>query len=224
AAITLIGRARVPIVGARGPRALDRVGGTSGAVPRTVFREVALVHRRATRERGGLERVVGARAAAPRARLRRVAPACRRPAGGPGIAGVVDAQRRGDAAIALIGRADIAIVGAGGTGRLDDVGGTRAARARTGLGEVALVQGAPARGPGVARRVLADAARAVAEVGRADVAVVGARRAAVRAVVARLGAIDHPVPAIGVVKGQIDLAEVRRPGGRRVRTVVGRQR
>src|SRR5207249_3950650 len=130
AAITLIGRARVPIVGARGPRALDRVGGTSGAVPRTVFREVALVHRRATRERGRLKRVVGARAAAPRAGLRRVAPACRRPAGGPGLAGVVDAQRRGDAAIALIGRADLAIVGAGRTARLDDVGGPRAARAR----------------------------------------------------------------------------------------------
>src|SRR5439155_25410181 len=158
----------------------------------------------------------------------------------------VDARRGTHRAIALIRRADVAVVGTcrarclhgigqtGGTvpgtelgvvafvhccatgerGRLEGVVGTRAAAAGTRLGDVAATaRGGAARGPGVARRVLADVARAVAEVRRADVAVVGARGAArlertrrraarprhavVRAVVAILTLVDVTIPAIG---------------------------
>src|SRR5204863_185012 len=138
--------------------------------------------------------------------------------------------------VALVGRR-----AAHERGQLEGVVGTRAAAAGTRLGDVTpAARRRAARRPRVAGGVLADVARAVAEVSRADVAVVGAgravrlerarrraagaRRAVVHAVVARLGAVDDPVAAIGVVEGQIDLAELAQPRGRRVRTVIGRQR
>src|SRR5439155_13477958 len=156
----------------------------------------------------------------------------------------IDGVRGTGSAVARTGLLKVALVRRRATdecGRLEGVVGTRAAAAGTCLGDVAATaRGGAARGPGVARRVLADVARAVTEVGRADVAVVGAgravrlesarrraaraRRAVVHAVVARLGAVDDPVAAIGVVEGQIDLAELAQPRGRRVRTVIGRQR
>src|SRR5206468_3765522 len=101
----------------------------------------------------------------------------RRTAGAAGVARGVHARRGAGGAVALVGRAHVAIVRAGGARRLDRVGRTRRARARTGLGEVALVGCQPTRRARVARRVLTRGARAVAEVRGAGIAVIGARGA-----------------------------------------------
>src|SRR5207244_11384144 len=80
-------------------------------------------------------------------------------------------------AVAWTGLLKVALVRRRATherGRLEGVVGTRAAAAGTRLGDVAATaRGGAASGPGVARRVLADVARAVAEVRRAGVAVGG---------------------------------------------------
>src|SRR5439155_1371438 len=75
----------------------------------------------------------------------------------------------------------IALAGGGaaqGRGGEEGVGGTGGARAVAGLGHVAVPGRRPAHHPRVARGVLAGDVRAVARVGRARVAVVGAGRAA----------------------------------------------
>src|SRR5207249_1364653 len=100
-------------------------------------------------------------------------------AGGPRVARVVDAEGATDRAVALIRRADVAVVRARRARRLHRVVRTGGARAGTELGVVAFVGRRPARGARVARIVHAQGAtdRAVALIRRADVAVVGARRA-----------------------------------------------
>src|SRR5439155_12193169 len=145
----------------------------------------------------------------PGAALGYVAVARRGATDGPGVARRVlaDVAR----AVARVGRARVAVVGAQRPARLLHVGSARLARqSAAALRDVALAsrrpaddadrqehvgraRGAdarthrvriagvararPAHRPGIARRVLAGVVRAVAQVGRADVAVVGARRA-----------------------------------------------
>src|SRR5439155_1010766 len=152
---------------------------TVRAGARTGLRQVAFARRRPTGERRRLEGIVGTRTAAARARLRDVAATRRRSAAdGARVARVVDAEGATDGAVAEIGRADVAVVRARRARRLHGVVRTGRARAGAELGVVALVGGRPARGARVARIVDAERAAdgAVAEVRRADVAVVGARR------------------------------------------------
>src|SRR5207302_10686703 len=89
----------------------------------------------------------------------------------------LDGSRRTGGAVARTGLLKVALVRRRATherGRLEGVVGTRAAATGTRLGDIApAASRRPARRSRDARRVLADAARAVAEVRRADVAVVG---------------------------------------------------
>src|SRR5207249_3648189 len=124
-------------------------------VPR---RMLAGVSRPVTRVGGARVAVVGAR---PAARLLRVGGTVG-PAARAAIGLVAFARRR---------PAD------GARGR-EAIGGTCTARARARLGHVAHAGCRPAHRPGVARGVLTGHVRPVALVGRARVAVVGARRAA----------------------------------------------
>src|SRR5205823_5381252 len=131
-----------------------------------------------------------------------------RPARGARVARIVDAQRVPGRPVTQVRRADVAVIGARGTGSLHGVArtggavartrllyvtlvrcgsaderrrpegvvGTGAAAARARLGDVAATgRGGAAGGPRVARVVDAERAAdgAVAEVRRADVAVVG---------------------------------------------------
>src|SRR5207249_7169517 len=138
---------------------------------------VALVHRArvAVRRAGRPERLLDvgrARGARARAGLHRVALARGRAAGGPRVARRVLAG--GARAVALIHGARVAVVGAGGAARLEDVGGAGRAGAGAGLGDVAPVDRRAADcGRARVQRVLAVDARAVALVERAGVAVVG---------------------------------------------------
>src|SRR5439155_1367553 len=188
--VTQVRGADVAVVGARGPRRLHGVARTGGAVARTRLLEVALVRRRAADERRGLERVVGTRAAAARARLGHVAATARGGAArGPRIARVVDAERTADRAVAQVRRADVAVVAARRARRLHGVVRPGRARAGTELGVVAFVGRCSARRAGVARGMHAcrGAGGAVAEIRRAGVAVIGARRARRLHGVARTG-------------------------------------
>src|SRR5205823_10156774 len=81
---------------------------------------------------------------------------------------------------------------------LEGVGGTVGIRPVAALGHVAVARGRPALGTGVARRVLAGSAAAVADVGRAGITVVGARRPArLRYICGTVGI--RPVAALGHV-------------------------
>src|SRR5207253_829388 len=114
--------------------------------------------------------------AGARARLGHVAGAGRRPAHGPRVArGVLAGHLR---AVAGVGRAGVAVVGAERAARLLRVRRAVGAVAGTALRHVARPGRRPAHCPRIARGVLAGDVRAVAGVGRAGVAVVGAGRAA----------------------------------------------
>src|SRR5207244_588546 len=81
---------------------------------------------------------------------------------------------------------------------LEGVGGTVGIRPVAALGHVAVARGRPALRTGVARRVLAGSARAVAGVGRAGITVVGARRPArLRCIGGTVGV--RPVASLGHV-------------------------
>src|SRR5205823_706203 len=186
-----------------------RIGRARRSRPGAVLRRVALTARRAADRGRRLEGIGRARAAGPGAELVEVAVARRGAADGAGIPGRVLAGIA--RAVARVGRARVAVVGAQRPARLLHVGSARLARqsaaalrdvalagrrpaddadrqehvgrargadARThlvGIADVARTR--PADGPGIARRVLASVVRAVAQVGRADVAVVGTRHA-----------------------------------------------
>src|SRR5439155_20093071 len=209
APVALVGAARVAVVRARRARSALRVRGAARARPGAVLGRVALACRRAADDEARLEHVVRTGAARPGAVLIHVANAGGRAADRPGVARRVLAGVA--RAVARVGRARVAVVGAQrparrlrvGSARLarqsaaalrdvalagrwpaDDadrqehVGRARGADARThlvGIADVARTR--PADGAGIARRVLAGVVRAVAQIARADVAVVGARRA-----------------------------------------------
>src|SRR5206468_2075728 len=119
--VARVRRAGVAVIGAGRAVGLLGVGGARGAAADAEVVEVAVVHRRAAEGRRGLERIGRARRARAGAGLRDVADARGAPTGTASVARVVDAERRGDAAIALIGRARVPIVGARGPRALDRV-------------------------------------------------------------------------------------------------------
>src|SRR5205823_3007008 len=171
----------------------------------------------------GLLAVGRAARAGPRAVLRLVALPGRRPARRAGVpcrvlAGVA-------AAVAGVGRARVAVVGAGraggalrvgraggavagtalgaaeGRGGQEGIGRAGRARAVAGLGLVAVPGRRPAHRPRIPRRMLAVAAAAVAGVGRARVAVVGAGGAGSALRVGRTVGV-----VAGTALGQVTLA------------------
>src|SRR5439155_7635284 len=168
--------ALAPRRAADGGRRLEGVVGTRAARPGAQLVEVAVARRGAT-DRAGV----------PRCMLAEVARAV------AGVAGarvaVVGAERAARflgirpacltrQATAALG--DVALAGrrpADDPDRQEHIGRTRGAHAGAHLVGITGVAGAcPADGAGIAGRVLAGAVRAVAQVGRADVAVVAARR------------------------------------------------
>src|SRR5204863_30436 len=109
-------------------------------------------------------------------------------------------------AVAGVGRARIAVVGARRPARLLRIGGTRGIRPVAGLGHVAVARGGPALGADVARRVPGAGAAGIAGVVGAGVVVVavgrGARDAGV--VHARLEPVaDVPVVAVPVAHAAV---------------------
>src|SRR5207253_7256461 len=123
-----------------------------------------------------LVRIGGTRGIRPVTGLGHVADARRRAARSAGVARRVLAGSAG--AVAGVGRARIAVVGAPRPARLLRIGGTRGIGPVTGLGHVADARRRPALRADVARRVLARSAGAVAGGWRARLAGVGARRPA----------------------------------------------
>src|SRR5439155_3745685 len=73
AAVALIERARIAVVGAHGPTRLLRIRRTRGTRARAGLRQVAHARRRAAHGAGGLEDIGGTGRSAPGAELRRVA-------------------------------------------------------------------------------------------------------------------------------------------------------
>src|SRR5207249_995919 len=123
-----------------------------------------------------LLRIGGTRGIGPVTGLGHVADARRRAALRAGVARRVLARIA--RAVAGVGRARIAVVDARRPALLRCICGTGGIRPVAGLGHVAVARGGPALDADVARRVLAGSAGAVAGVGRARIAVVGARRPA----------------------------------------------
>src|SRR5207253_1577157 len=176
--------ARVAIAGACRPRRALGVGGAACAGPGAVLRRVALPGRRAALGEPRQEAVRRTRRARARARLGDVAGPCRRAARGPGIPRVVNAQRGGEAAIALIGRTYVAVIRACHARRLDRVAGARGAVPRTVFREVALVHCRATRERGRLERVIGTRAAAAGTRLR-NIASAARRRAARRARVTR---------------------------------------
>src|SRR5207244_4287799 len=174
-AVALVGAARVPVVVTRGSRGLLRVGRARRARPGAVLQRVALARRGATqRPRIAGRMLTGVARAVALVRAAGVAVV------GAGRAGRPLRARRAarPRPAADLGRAALACRGAADDeARLEHVVGTGAARPGAVLIHVANAGGRAADRPGVARRVLAGVARAVARVGRAGGAVVGARGA-----------------------------------------------
>src|SRR5207249_4993673 len=159
-----------------GGRRLEGVVGTRAARPGAQLVEVAVARRGAT-DRAGVPRCVlaeVARAVAGVAGTRVAVVGAERAARFLGIRPACLTRQ----ATAALG--DVALAGrrpADDPDRQEHIGRTRGAHAGAHLVGIARVAGAcPADGTGIARRVLAGAVRAVAKVGRADVAVVAARR------------------------------------------------
>src|SRR5439155_849123 len=166
--VTDVLRAHVAVVGARRPVRLLAIAGAGGTRARARLGRVALARRRPADGARGLEGVAGTRVARPVAGLGHVADTRRGPALGPlgtlriGRAGRAGARtglhrvaepRRGAAdcagvarrvlagdvgAVALIGRAGVAVVGAGGVARLHRIGWAGGSAPRAGLGHVAV--------------------------------------------------------------------------------------
>src|SRR5207247_4041874 len=110
AAVALIERARIAVVGARGPTRLLGIRRTRGARARAGLRYVAHARGRAAYRAGGLEGVPRATRAGPVAGLGGIAGARRRAAYRAGVACRVLAGSAG--AVAGVGRARIPVVGA----------------------------------------------------------------------------------------------------------------
>src|SRR5204862_210835 len=234
AAVALIERARIAVVGARGPAGLLRIRGTGGTRARAGLRQVARARRRAAHGARGLEAVGGTGRGGAGAGLRDVTEARRGPADGPGVAGGVRARGGAGGAVAHVGGADVAVVRAGRPRRLDRVGRAADARPRAGLGQVALVDRRPAHGAGGREPVGgAGAARAGAGLGhvagvrgraalsacrreRAVDVAAGAARPVVGSLVALLAALDGAVSAAGRVGG-----DGRRPRARAPQRAIG---
>src|SRR5207302_347200 len=151
--------------------------------------------------RHGLEAIRWARRTRPGTALRHVAVARRGTAGGGGRLEAIG-RAVGPCARAVLGL--VAVTGASpalGGRRCEAVGRTARRRPGAALGYVAVARRGATDGPGVPRRVLAGVARAVALIGRADVAVVGARRAR-----RRLGVGGAARPAAGAHLRRVALA------------------
>src|SRR5207237_1084970 len=173
AAVALVAASRVAIVGARGTCGLLRVGRTGGARPRAELGRIALAGGGAAQGRGGEEGVGGTGGARAVAGLGHVAVPGRRPAHHPRVArGVLAGDVR---AVARVGRARVAVVGAGRAARLLRVRRAVGAVAGTALRHVALAGGGATHD---ARGLEAVGGTAVADAvaGLGDVA--GARRGA----------------------------------------------
>src|SRR5207247_2568178 len=167
-----------------------------GTGARASFRDVASVHCRTAHRVLIFEGIGGTVGIRPVAALGHVAGTRRGPALRTGVARRVLAGSAG--AVAGVGRARITVVGARRPARLRCICGTGGVRPVAGLGHVAVARGGPALGAGVARRVLAGSAGAVAGVGRARIAVVGARRPARLRCICGTGGI-RPVADLGHV-------------------------
>src|SRR5205807_377662 len=139
----------------------------------TVLGDVAVTGRAPALNAARLEPVSGARAARPGTCLVRVAHAGRRAADRPGVAGRMLAGVA--RAVALVPGARVAVAGARRSCRALGVRGARRARSGARVGRVAVARRRAAHGAGVAGRMLAGIARAVALIPAARVAVVGAR-------------------------------------------------
>src|SRR5205807_232712 len=240
------GRADVAVVGTRRARRGLRVGRAARPAAGAHLRRVALARRAAADDEARLEHVGRTRAARPVAGLVHVAGTRRRAAGRAGVArrvlaGVARAVARvgrarvtvvgagGAARLLRVGGATGPVAGAEVVGvalvhgaaaerarGLEGIVRARGARPGTRLGEVADAgRGATGRAR-VPRRMLAGVARAVAGIRRADVAVVGARRAV------RLLRIGRAVGAVArTVLGEVALPRRRAAGeGDRLEGVV----
>src|SRR5207249_1328183 len=153
---------------------LERVGGTVRTRAGAVLGHVADTGRSTALDEGRQEAVRRAGRARSRACLDVVAGARRRPADRAGVAGRVLAGVA--RAVALVEAARVAVARARRPGRLLGVGRAHRARAGARLAQVALAGGPAAHRPGVAGRMLAGVARAVALVEAARVAVARAGR------------------------------------------------
>src|SRR5439155_790391 len=219
APVALIERARVAVVGARGPARLLGIRRTRGPGARAVLRHVALAGRRAAARARRLEALGRARIARPVAGLGHVADARGRPAPGArralriGRAGrpaprthlgqVADARRRpanrgrGHEGVGrTVVRHPVATLRhvAGTRRRAADrgalrVGGAVGAQAVAELRHVAGAGRRPTERPGVARRVLAAIAQPVTDVRGADIALIGTGSARELLRVARAGGV-----------------------------------
>src|SRR5207249_1127850 len=204
AAVAGVDRARVPVIGAGGVRGLLRVDRAVGAVPGTVLGEVALAIGRAADDARGLEAIGGTAVADAVAGLGRVAVPGRRPAHRPrvprGVLAVVPA------AVAGVGRARVAVVGAGRAARPLPIRRAVGAVAGTALGQVALAIGRAA-----------DDARGLEVVG--GTAVAGAVAGLDRVAGTSRGAADRAGRALGIrgarrAGARAGLGDVAVPGGR----------
>src|SRR5439155_72816 len=211
AAVALIQAARVPVARARRSGGLLRIGRTGRARARARVGEVAFTRAR-TAGRAGVAGRMRADVALAVALIRAARIAVVGARGPCRTLGVRRAARRRPGAVLC--RVALATRGpAGGGRRLEGVGRTRGARPGAALGHVAGSGRRAARRPSVARRVLAEVARAVALVRAARVAVIGAgrpRRAlrVGRAGRARAGAVLRRVALAG--RGATERAGVAR--------------
>src|SRR5439155_1273513 len=146
-----------------GPR-LERIGRARGGRSRAGFGDVALTRGGAALGSNRLELVDRAHATAAGAHLGDVAGAGRRAADGARVARIVHARRHARGAVAHVGRADVAVVGARRAGRLDEVGRAARGRARAGLRRVAFVDRRAAERARVPGGVMTGDARDVASV------------------------------------------------------------
>src|SRR5439155_490866 len=155
-----------------------------------------------------LEEVGRAGGAGAGAALRQVALARRRAAHGARVPGGMRARRA--RAAAHVGGAHVAVVGTRRPARLEGVGRAGGAGAGAGLGRITGARRRPAHRAGVPRGMRAGRARAVADVSRADVAIVGARGPVRLEGVGRAG-------GAGAGAGLGDVALARRRPARRAR-------
>src|SRR5207249_2782769 len=202
--VALVAAAGVPVAGAGRAARLLRVRRAVGPGPGTVLGEVALAGGGAADDARGLEAVRGTRGARAVAGLGHVAVARGRPAHRTGIPRGVLAVVA--AAVAGVGRARVAVIGAGGARGVLCVGRAVGAGPGTALGEVALAGGSAA-----------DDARGLEAVG--GTAVAGAVAGLDRVAGTSRGAADRAGRALGIrgarrADARACLGHVAVPGGR----------
>src|SRR5439155_8066667 len=135
-AVAEVGRADVAVVAARGPRRALGVGRATRPGAGAHLRRIALARRGAADDEARLEHVGGTRAARARAGLVHVAGTGRSPAHCARVPHRVLAGVAGP--VARVGRAGVAVVGAGRAVGLLGVGGARRAAAGAEVGAVAV--------------------------------------------------------------------------------------